>query len=84
MQEEAKAGVRKQHAQQLLSQIMSNEEGRLQDRREYLEEGAQIRRKQEEDKRRVEMIKAKKLQRMVDEGIPEKYCVGLQKKKVNG
>jgi hypothetical protein len=40
MQEEAKASVRKQHAQQLLSQIMSNEEGRLQDRREYLEEGA--------------------------------------------
>jgi hypothetical protein len=29
------------------------------------------------------MIKAKKLQRMVDEGIPEKYCVGLQKKKVS-
>ena len=50
MQAEAKAGVRKNHAQQLLSQIMTNEELRLQDRREYLEEGAQVRKKQDEEK----------------------------------
>jgi hypothetical protein len=43
LQNEAKTGVRKNHASQLLSQIMTNEEIRLQDRREYLEEGSQVR-----------------------------------------
>lgn len=61
---------------------MLNEEGRLQHRREYLEEGRQLRKKQEEEKAKLEKIKAAKLNHLRSVGVPDKYSAELARKKI--
>jgi hypothetical protein len=77
-----KADIRRAHAEQLKAQILLNEEKRLQDRREYLEEGRQLRKGIEEEKARLEMIKEKKLRELQEEEVPEKYTSELARKKI--
>lgn len=80
--ESEKAEIRRAHAEQLKAQILLNEEKRLQDRREYLEEGRQLRKGIEEEKARLEMIKQKKLKQLQDEEVPDKYTSELARKKI--
>ena len=59
--EEEKKEVLKRHAQQLRSQINTNDDKSKQERLDYLEEGRKVRSKIEEEKRKIEAIKHKKL-----------------------
>ena len=73
--------VRK-HAEELKKQMALAEEKRKQDKRSKLEEGKQIKDNLKNQQRVLDAMKAKKLEELRQHGIPEKYTVDLQKKKV--
>ena len=80
--EEEKKEVLKKHASQLRSQINANEDKSKQERLDYLEEGRKVRSKIEEEKRKIEAIKNKKLDQLNNLDIPDKYKAELAKKKI--
>ncbi len=80
--EEEKKEVLKKHSQQLRSQIQTNDDKGKQERLDYLEEGRKVRTKIEEEKRKIEAIKNKKLQELNNLEIPDKYKAELAKKKI--
>lgn len=80
--EEEKKQVLQKHSQQLRSQIHTNDEKSKQERLDYLEEGRKVRQKIEEEKRKIEAIKNKKLQELNNLEIPDKYKAELAKKKI--
>ena len=82
-QEEAKAEIRKQHANQLKTQILTNAEKQSLDKREYLEEGRKLRNEIENERKKIESIRIEKLDGLKGDGVPEKYCADLARKKVN-
>ena len=63
-------------------QIGINEEVRKQDRLDYLEEGRKVRQRIEDERLKVERIKADKLNGLKDLGIAEKYQADLSKKRI--
>ena len=80
--EEEKKEVLKKHASQLRSQIQTNEDKSKQDRLDYLEEGRKVRQKIEEERRKIEAIKQKKLDQLNNLEIPDKYKAELAKKRI--
>lgn len=72
----------KKHSQQLRTQIQVNDEKSKQDRLDYLEEGRKVRQKIDEERRKIEAIKMKKLNELNELNIPEKYTAELAKKKI--
>ncbi len=80
--EEEKKEVLKKHSHQLRSQIHTNDEKGKQERLDYLEEGRKVRQKIEEEKRKIEAIKNKKLSELNGLDIPDKYKAELAKKKI--
>ena len=73
----------KKHASQLRGQIQNNDEKSKQDRLDYLEEGKKVRQKIDEERRKIEAIKAKKLNELNGLAIPDKYTAELAKKKIS-
>jgi len=73
--------VRK-HAEELKKQMALAEEKRKQDKRSKLEEGKQIKDNLKNQQRVLNAMKAKKLEELHQHGIPDKYTVDLQKKKI--
>ena len=63
-------------------QIGINAELKKQQRLDYLEEGRKVRQKIEDERLKVEGIKAQKLQGLRDIGIAEKYQADLSKKRI--
>lgn len=63
-------------------QIGMNEEVKKQNRLDYLEEGRKVRQRIEDERLKVERIKAQKLQGLVDLGIEDKYQADLSKKRI--
>ena len=49
---------------------------------DYLEEGRKVRQKIEDEKRKIEAIKQKKLEQLNNLEIPDKYKAELAKKKI--
>ena len=80
--EEEKKSVLKKHSTQLRSQIHQNDEKSKQHRLDYLEEGKKVRQKIDDERRKIEAIKAKKLTELTGLDIPEKYTAELAKKKI--
>lgn len=80
--EEEKKEILKKHSTQLRSQIQINDEKGKQERLDYLEEGRKVRQKIEEEKRKIEAIKQKKLNELNNLEIPDKYKAELAKKKI--
>ena len=64
-------------------QIQNNDEMKKQGRLDQLEEGRKIRQKQENEKMKLEQIKAKKLGQLSGLDIPDKYVAELAKKRIN-
>lgn len=62
---------------------MTNEDKKKQERLDYLEEGRKMRQKIEEERRKIEAIKQRKLQELRDLEIPEKYQAELARKKIS-
>lgn len=75
-------GVMKKHSTQIRGQIQQNEEKSKQDRLDYLEEGKKVRQKIDDERKKIEAIKAKKLGQLNGLDIPEKYTAELAKKKI--
>lgn len=71
-----------QHSSQLRTQIVNNEEKGKQERLDYLEEGRKVRQKIEEERRKIETIKQKKINELDNLAIPDKYKAELAKKKI--
>ena len=63
-------------------QISMNAEVKKQQRLDYLEEGRKVRQKIEDERVKVEKIKAKKLGDLKDIGIADKYQADLSKKRI--
>ena len=63
-------------------QIGINAELKKQQRLDYLEEGRKVRQKIEDERLKVEGIKAQKLQGLRDIGIADKYQADLSKKRI--
>ena len=82
-QENIKSEIRKQHANQLKTQILTNAEKESLGKREYLEEGRKLRSEIENERKKIEAIRISKLEGLKTEGVPEKYCADLARKKVN-
>ena len=59
-----------------------NAEVKKQQRLDYLEEGRKVRQKIEDERVKVEKIKAKKLGDLKDIGIADKYQADLSKKRI--
>jgi hypothetical protein len=68
--EEEKKGVMKKHSTQIRGQIQQNEEKGKQDRLDYLEEGKKVRQKIDDERKKIEAIKAKKLGQLTGLDIP--------------
>ena len=63
-------------------QIGINGEAKKQARLDYLEEGRKVRQRLEDERLKVEGIKAQKLQGLKDIGIADKYQADLTKKRI--
>eukprot|EP00921_Rhytidocystis_pertsovi_P000375 GHVQ01000743.1.p1 GENE.GHVQ01000743.1~~GHVQ01000743.1.p1 ORF type:complete len:551 (+),score=153.57 GHVQ01000743.1:541-2193(+) len=72
--------TRQKHAEEIRAQIDDRRLKSTEQRKQSMEEGKVIRERLAADKQRVETIKARKLQELLDCGIPDKYCVELAKK----
>lgn len=59
-----------------------NAEGTKQHRLDYLEEGRKVRQRIEDERLKVERIKAGKLQGLIGLGIDNKYQADLAKKRI--
>jgi len=73
----------KQHAMELRAQINAREEKALQARRDFLEEGNTVRSSIGGERRKLEKIKARKIDEMKRTGVPEKYWAELERKKIS-
>jgi hypothetical protein len=80
--DEEKRRILKDHSVGLRSQIQKNEEFKKQDRLDYLEEGRKVRQKMEDEKKKLEDIKFKKLDGLQSLGIHDKYTAELARKKI--
>ncbi|KAL1499597.1 hypothetical protein AB1Y20_011796 [Prymnesium parvum] len=69
------------HMEELQAQILMNAEVRKKNRMEFLAEGVGQRAKMENDRLKLETIKAEKLATLHSIGVPEKYTVDLASKK---
>ena len=81
--EEEKKNMMIQHSVKLRTQITSNDEKAKQDRLDYLEEGRKVRQKIEEERRKIQAIKEKKISELDNLSIPDKYKAELAKKKIS-
>lgn len=72
----------KNHSHTIRDQIGMNAEVKKQQRLDYLEEGRKVRQKIEDERVKVEKIKAKKLGDLKDIGIADKYQADLSKKRI--
>jgi hypothetical protein len=75
--------VRMQHNHELRQQILASEEKTLQVRRNFLEEGNTVRTTISNERKRLEKIKARKIDELKKVGVPEKYWAELAKKKIS-
>jgi len=73
----------KQHATELRNQIDAREEKALQERRDFLEEGNLVRATLGGERRKLEKIKARKIDELKKTGVPEKYWAELARKKIS-
>ena len=71
-----------QYKEELLAQVAANEQRRLSERQEKLEEGRRILEIAAAEKRRLEAIKERKLMELEHAGVPAKYRAELKRKKV--
>mmetsp|Transcript_33908 Transcript_33908/g.69989 ORF Transcript_33908/g.69989 Transcript_33908/m.69989 type:complete len:516 (+) Transcript_33908:130-1677(+) len=70
------------HNEDIRRQIADNEEKRMRQRQEFLEEGSKIRYQKQLEVKRLESIKQRKLAELQRAGVPEKYLAELQNKKL--
>merc|ERR1712032_750344 len=75
--------MRIQHSQELRSQIGAREERAYQERRDFLEEGNAVRAQIGSERKKLEKIKARKIEDLKKTGVPEVYQAELQRKKIS-
>ena len=76
------ASARRNHKEELQSQIAYNAEKRERERQEYLDEGDRLMANLAAERAKLEAIKQRKLDELAMSGIPNKYRAELAKKKI--
>lgn len=74
--------INHKYKEELLAQIQANEERRLKDKQDYLEEGSRLRQQSELEKQRLLQIKDMKLSQLETAGVPSKYRAELERMKI--
>merc|ERR1712060_55898 len=75
--------MRIQHSNELRSQIAAREERAFQERRDFLEEGNAVRAQIGSERKKLEKIKARKIEELKKTGVPDVYQAELQRKKIS-
>merc|ERR1712060_513482 len=75
--------MRIQHSQELRAQIAAREEKSFQERRDFLEEGNAVRANIGSERKKLEKIKARKIDELKKAGVPAIYQTELQRKKIS-
>jgi len=70
------------HREQLLGQMREHSAAKADARARFLAEGQEINKKLESDKRKLQRVKAAKLEELEKMGVPEKYRAQVTKKKL--
>mmetsp|Transcript_50421 Transcript_50421/g.100308 ORF Transcript_50421/g.100308 Transcript_50421/m.100308 type:complete len:522 (-) Transcript_50421:104-1669(-) len=71
------------HKDELRAQIAAREEKAYQERRDFLEEGNSVRGQIGAERKKLEKIKARKIEELKKSGVPEKYWSELARKKIS-
>ncbi|KAG8509932.1 Cilia- and flagella-associated protein 45, partial [Galemys pyrenaicus] len=80
LEEERRATGRLQHANELRCQVRENQQKQVQDRMATFEEGRRLREEAQKRRERIDDIKKQKLEELRATGLPEKYCVEVERK----
>lgn len=75
--------MRVEHSDELRSQIAAREERAYQERRDFLEEGNTVRAQIGSERKKLEKIKARKIEELKKSGVPQKYWSELARKKIS-
>lgn len=82
--EKLKLEEKKKHVSQnsvlVQQQIENQKQNADKKKREHFEEGLHLKKKQDAEQKKIELIRQQKLSQMVDSAIPSKYIVDLKKK----
>lgn len=80
LEEERKATGRLQHANELRCQVRENQQKQVQDRMAIFEEGRRLKEEAQKRRERIDDIKKQKLEELRATGLPEKYCIEVERK----
>lgn len=78
-EEEIKRNARLQHADEVRRQIREKEQVRIQDRKNFFDEGIKMEEEARQRRARLDMVKKKKLDELRKAGVPEKYCAEVER-----
>ncbi|XP_021016542.1 cilia- and flagella-associated protein 45 [Mus caroli] len=79
-EQEKKAKGCLQHANELRRQVRENQQKHVQNRLATFEEGRRLKEEAEKRRERIEDIKKQKLEELRATGLPEKYCIEVERK----
>ncbi|XP_012584327.1 PREDICTED: cilia- and flagella-associated protein 45 isoform X1 [Condylura cristata] len=80
LEEEKRATGRLQHANELRCQVRENQQKQVQDRMATFEEGRRLKEEAQKRRERIDDIKKQKLEELRATGLPEKYCIEVERK----
>ncbi|XP_037362590.1 cilia- and flagella-associated protein 45 [Talpa occidentalis] len=80
LEEERRATGRLQHANELRCQVRENQQKQVQDRMATFEEGRRLKEEAQKRRERIDDIKKQKLEELRATGLPEKYCIEVERK----
>eukprot|EP00041_Stephanoeca_diplocostata_P010540 m.167300 g.167300 ORF g.167300 m.167300 type:complete len:529 (-) comp18194_c0_seq2:157-1743(-) len=79
-EETVKASRRKQNRNQILQQIRQKEEEAVKARKEFFAEGVKIDEEAKTRRARLDMIKQRKLDELIEQGVDQKYLYSVKRK----
>ncbi|XP_038624783.1 cilia- and flagella-associated protein 45 [Tachyglossus aculeatus] len=79
---ERRAASRRAHAEELRRQVREHQQQQVQERSATFEEGRRLQEEAAQRRERMNTLKQKKLEELRAAGLPEKYCVEVERKAI--
>ncbi|XP_028911028.1 cilia- and flagella-associated protein 45 [Ornithorhynchus anatinus] len=79
---EQRAALRRAHAEELRHQVREHQQQQVQERTATFEEGRRLQEEAAQRRERMNALKRKKLEELRAAGLPEKYCVEVERKAI--